>query len=159
MRDVGENLKTTLAGIQSPGRALPTLWRFGSGHVKQFVGSPAVPVVSTGLQPAADALAGRVKRFGRLVEGLLIKYREPLLEMQLVQERVADAAIALVTSSCTLARLDAEITREQVTPAGRSAAELYLKLAGRTFDRALAELKDNDDKALLDAATAALNEP
>jgi alkylation response protein AidB-like acyl-CoA dehydrogenase len=157
MRDTGEMLKATMEGVKSGVRTVPTLWRFASRRARRIVTPPVVPVVSASLRGEAEGLAGRVQRFGRLVENLLIHYREPLLEMQLIQERVADMAIALVTSACTLARLDAELARGGIPDTHLTAGRLYLSLAARTFDNRITELVDNDDRALLAAAAAALN--
>ena len=85
----------------------------------------------------ADSLARRVARFGRTVERLLIANREAILDRQYIQERIADAAIALVTSACTLSRWDHSMARDRATPAERSAAELYLRMANRRFDESL----------------------
>ena len=57
--------------------------------------------------------------------------------MQYLQERVADAAIASVTSACTLSRWDRSEALNRATPAERSAAELYLRMANRRFDESL----------------------
>jgi len=108
------------------------------------------------LRPIADALARRVARFGRTVDRLLITHRESILDRQYIQERIADAAIALVTSACTLSRWDHSLARQQATPAQRSAAELYLRMANRRFDDALRSLNHNDDRLTTEAANAAL---
>ena len=105
----------------------------------------------------ADSVARRVARFGRTVERLLIANREAILERQYIQERIADAAIALVTSACTLSRWDLSITQNSTTPAARTAAELYLRMAHRRFDESLRALTHNDDRLTTEAALAALH--
>jgi len=108
------------------------------------------------LRPMADALGRRVARFGRTVERVLIAHREAVLDRQYVQERIADAAIALVTSACTLSRWDHALAHKRATSAERSAAELYLRMANRRFDDALRSLNHNDDRLTTEAANAAL---
>lgn len=152
MRDIGEGFKETLAGLKRPSRFVPTLWRFGREHVGRMARTPSIPIASTMLRPAADALARRVSRFSWAVERVLVKYREAVLERQYVQERIADAAIALVTSSCTLARLDREVASGKSSQADREAGLLYLRMANRRFDQALRDLDHNDDE--LTSATA-----
>jgi len=156
MRDIGAGLKSTLDGLKKPGSFLPALWSFTSERFGRMVRTPAIPVASTMLRPMADALAHRVARFGRTVERLLISHRESILDRQYVQERIADAAIALVTSACTLSRWDHSLAHQQATPAHRSAAELYLRMANRRFDDALRSLNHNDDRLTTEAANAAL---
>ena len=75
---------------------------------------------------------------------------------QLILERIASAAIALVTASCTLARLDAQLTANTDGPGDHEAAELYLRMAFRRCDESLHSLKHNDDEATLAAASAAV---
>jgi acyl-CoA dehydrogenase family protein 9 len=156
VHDVAEDLKATLAGLKSPARFVPTLWRFGSARFLRMARSPQMPVVSDELRPFADLLARRVPRFARAVERLLVQHRESFLDRQYLQERVADAAIALYTASCTLARLDREAANSTGTAAGRAAGRLYLRMANRTFDRALNDLDRNDDDATTATAVAAL---
>ena len=83
-------------------------------------------------------------------------HREAVLRRQLILERIAWAAIALVTASCTLARLDAQLAAKSDGPGDREAAELYLRMAFRRCDESLHALKHNDDHATLAAADAAL---
>jgi alkylation response protein AidB-like acyl-CoA dehydrogenase len=121
MRDVGEGLKATLEGLKRPSRALPTLWRFGRAHVARRLRRPPVPVASAALRPFARALGRRVARFARAVERTLVRHREEVLERQYVHERFADAAIALYSASCTLARLDHELASGTATDLDREA--------------------------------------
>src|SRR5262249_5643197 len=106
MREIGEGLIATLDGLKSPGRFLPTFWSFTRDHFGRIVRTPKVPVASSMLRPMADAFSRRVARFGRAVERVLIAHREATLDRQYLQERIADAAIALVTAACTLSRWD-----------------------------------------------------
>jgi acyl-CoA dehydrogenase family member 9 len=156
MRDIGEDLKATLGGLKSPSTFLPTFWNFTRDHFGRMVRTPTVPVATAMLRPMAESLARRVARFGRTVERLLITHREAILERQYIQERIADAAIALVTASCTLSRWDGSEVRGRAIPAERSAAELYLRMANRRFDQALRALSHNDDRLTTEAAHDAL---
>jgi len=156
MHDIAEGLKASLDGLKKPGSFLPTLWSFTSERLGRMVRTPVVPVASPMLRPMADALARRVARFGRTVERLLIAHRESILDRQYVQERIADATIALVTSACTLSRWDHALAHQQATPAEQSAAELYLRMANRRFDDSLRSLNHNDDRLTTEAANAAL---
>ncbi|MFO0910050.1 MAG: acyl-CoA dehydrogenase family protein [Isosphaeraceae bacterium] len=156
MRDVGEGLKSTLEGLKSPSRFLPTLWTFGRGRLSQVLHRPVVPALSPELRADADLLARRVSKFARVVEHVLVTHREAVFDRQLVLERIADAAIALYTASCTIARLDREIACRSGTTAGQAAGRLYLRMANQTIDRALADLRYNHDDTILKAAKAAL---
>jgi alkylation response protein AidB-like acyl-CoA dehydrogenase len=156
MRDIGEGFKSTLAGLKSPSRIFPTLWDFGRERLLRLAKAPEVPVSSKSLRPDASALAVRLARFAWAVEQSLMKHREAILDRQYVLERIADAAIALTTASCTLARLDRELSANSGTDSGRAAGRLYLRMANRRFDQALHELRHNDDDATNAAAEAVL---
>ena len=156
MREIGEGLKATLDGLKRPGSFLPTFWKFTRSHFGAMIQTPVVPVATPMLRPMAEALGRRIGRFGRTVERLLIANREAILDRQYIQERIADAAIALVTSACTLSRWDRSESLEQATPAERSAAELYLRMANRRFDESLRGLGQNDDRLTSEAANTAL---
>jgi acyl-CoA dehydrogenase family member 9 len=156
MRDIAVGLKDTLDGLKKPSSFLSTLWGFSRDHVGRLVRTPVVPVVNPMLRPMADSLGRRVARFGRSVERVLVTHREAILDREYVQERIADAAIALVTGACTLSRWDLSITQSRSTPAERTAAELYLRMAQRRFDRSLQALSQNDDRLTTAAADAAL---
>jgi acyl-CoA dehydrogenase family protein 9 len=102
-------------------------------------------------------------RFNFAVNRALITYREPILDMQLVQERIAGAAMDLFASTCVLSRLDEEIqlARRNGNSASldHSAADLFLRQSFRRIRGFLAGLTDNDDKSLLAAANSVLGKP
>jgi acyl-CoA dehydrogenase family member 9 len=156
MRDIGLGLKGTLDGLKKGSTFLPTLWTFGRARLGRLVRAPVVPVATPMLRPIGEALARRVSRFGRTVERVIVSHREAVLDRQYVQERIADAAIALVTAACTLARWDRSLVTGKATPADEAAAELYLRMANRRFDDSLRALSHNDDRATTDAANLAL---
>jgi acyl-CoA dehydrogenase family member 9 len=149
MRDIGEGFKDTLAGLKSPARFLPTLWHFGSSRFLRLARPTRIPVASAELRPYADVLARQVARFSWVIERTLVKYRESLVDLQYIHERIADMAIALMTASCTLARLDREISDRSGKEAELLAGKLYLRI-----DHCFHELHHNDDALTSGAADA-----
>jgi acyl-CoA dehydrogenase family member 9 len=97
------------------------------------------------------------------VNRALITYREPILDMQLVQERIANAAMDIFASSCVLSRHDAELQFAQrngdSSQPDQLAARLFLRQSFRRIRGFLAGLTDNEDKSVLAAADAVLGEP
>jgi alkylation response protein AidB-like acyl-CoA dehydrogenase len=156
MRDVGEEFKATLKGMKSPRRFAPSLWKFGKERLVRFARPTVVPVKSSELQPFADALASRIAKFSWVVERVIVRYRESLMDKQYVQERIADAAIALTTAACTLARLDHSLVSKTGTEAERAAGKLYLRMARREFDRSVRALQQNDDASTNECAEAVI---
>jgi hypothetical protein len=102
-------------------------------------------------------------RFNLSVNRALITYREPVMDMQLVQDRIAGAAMEMFASACVISRLDAELQsvgRNGDAVAGsRQAADLFLRQSFHRIRRFLSELTDNDDRALLATANAVLGKP
>jgi acyl-CoA dehydrogenase family protein 9 len=156
MRDVGLGLKSTLQELKRLSSFLPALWSFSRDHMRRMVRPPVVPVEHAELKSDAARLARRVARFAGTVERVLVTHRETVLNRQLILERIANAAIALFTASCTLARLDSQLAANADGPGDREAAELFLSMAFRRCDLSLHELKHNDDPETLAAAEAAL---
>jgi acyl-CoA dehydrogenase family protein 9 len=164
MRGVGEQLKGVLEAWnhlrEQPLKELGTLWRFGRGQVESIFRVPDVPVRVVGLRRPARRLAFRVRDFGAAVQRLLMTYRENVLQMQYVQERIADAGCDLYASACTLSRLDHlladgngnldELRREV------AAGQYFLTLANRRIRHNLAALWENDDEAITATANAFL---
>ncbi|MBI3411347.1 MAG: acyl-CoA dehydrogenase family protein [Planctomycetes bacterium] len=170
MRGVGESLKGVLEAARSPIKGIGTLWRFGKSQLAQRMFNPDVPVESAQLRREAKDLSGRVREFGVAVQQTLAHFRkkalknmngqsdeelaimEVVLKSQYMQERIADAACDLYASSCTLARLDHQLTRpsgngspkelEKELQAGR----YFLTLANRRIKHNLATLWDNSDE-------------
>jgi hypothetical protein len=81
-------------------------------------------------------------RFNVAVNRALVVYREPVLDMQLIQERIAGAAMELFASTCALSRWDSE-----------------LQARGRNGETQPLDFNDNDDRALLAVADSKLGKP
>src|SRR5262245_46521976 len=130
MRGVGESLKGVLGALKHPFKKFGTLWRFGKSQLAQRFINPDVPVQSSALRKEARELSARVREFGLAVQQTLAHFRkkalrngaadkgeelaimEVVLKSQYMQERIADAACDLYAASCTLARLDQLLTRQ-----------------------------------------------
>src|SRR6266566_301117 len=124
---------------------------------------PDVPVQSEQLRGQARELGRLIWRFNFAVNRALIMYREPILDMQLLQERIANAAMDLFASTCVLSRQDSEIQfarrNGDAAAPDHSAADLFLRQSFRRIRGFLAELTGNDDKSVLATANACLAKP
>src|SRR5438105_5257468 len=142
--------------IQSIGRAFNS----GMNRLSATVRTPGVPVRSTELRGFAGQLGRLIWRFNVAVNRALVVYREPVLDMQLLQERIAGAAMELFASTCTLSRWDAELQARgrngEGGPPDFTAPDYFLRRSARHAKQLLTELNDNDDKALLASANVAL---
>ena len=145
--------------MQRIGRAFNS----GISRLSATMRTPNVPVRSPELRDFAGQLGRLIWRFNVAVNRALVVYREPVLDMQLIQERIAGAAMELFASTCALSRWDAELQARghngERRPMDFTAPEYFLRKSIRHAKRLLAELNDNEDKTVIAAADAALGKP
>ena len=121
MRGPGMEFKELYDTMLKPTRGLGKAWNAGMSRLNSAVSVPAVPVRSAALRGYAGQLGRLIWRFNFAVNKALIQYREPVLDMQLVQERIANVAMEMFASACTLSRLDSELqaaSEQRRHPAG-----------------------------------------
>jgi alkylation response protein AidB-like acyl-CoA dehydrogenase len=164
MRGPGMEFKEIYDTMMKPSRdGMSKAWAAGKSRLGATIRVPDVPVQSEQLRSHARQLGRLIWRFNFAVNRALITYREPILDMQLVQERIANTAMDLFASTCVLSRLDSEIqfARRNGDAAVRdhSAADLFLRQSFRRIRGFLGGLTDNDDKAVLAAAKSSLAKP
>ncbi|HEY4283843.1 MAG TPA: acyl-CoA dehydrogenase family protein, partial [Chthoniobacterales bacterium] len=134
----------------------------GMNRLGSAVRVPNIPVQSDALRSHASQLGRLIWRFSLAVNRALITYREPILDMQLVQERIANSAMDLFASTCVLSRWDAELQAvgrngDSVAP-NHGAADLFLRQSARRVRGWLGSLNENDDKAVLATAGSLLQQ-
>ncbi len=161
MRGPGMEFKEIYDTMMKPSRdRMSKAWAAGKSRLGATIRVPDVPVQSEQVRGHARQLGHLIRRFNFAVNRSLITYREPILDMQLVQERIANAAMDLFASTCVLSRKDSEIQfarRNGDTAApSDSAADLFLRQSFRRIRAFLAGLTDNDDKSVLATADSCL---
>jgi len=161
MRGPGMEFKEIYDTMMKPSRdGMSKAWTAGKNRLSATILVPDVQVQSDQLRAHARQLGRLIRHFNFAVNRALITYREPILDMQLVQERIANAAMDLFASTCVLSRIDGEIqfasrNGNAVSP-DNSAADLFLRQSFRRIRGFLAGLTDNDDKAVIAAAKSCL---
>ena len=162
MRGPGMELKEIYDTMLRPSRGLGKAWTAGMNRLGATMRMPDVPVQSEELRAHARELGRLIRRFNFTVNRALITYREPILEMQLLQERIAGAAMELFASTCVLSRWDSELQfahrNGASAPQTNYAADLFLRQSFRRIPHFLSDMSDNDDKALVATANAALGQ-
>src|SRR5207302_9747583 len=165
MRGPGMEFKEIYDTMMKPTRerGFAKAWTAGKHRLGATVRVPEIPVRSPELRWFGNQLGRLIRRFNVAVNRALITYREPILDMQLVQERIANAALDLFASTCVLSHQDSEILLARrngdSAPLDHSAADLFLRQSFRRIRRFLGGLTDNDDKSLLAAADSVLGKP
>src|SRR5437016_862759 len=100
MRGPGMEFKEIYDTMMKPSRdGMSKAWVAGKNRLSATVRLPDVPVQSGQLRGQARALGRLIWRFNFAVNRALIMYREPIRDMQLVQERIANAAMDLFARS------------------------------------------------------------
>jgi acyl-CoA dehydrogenase family member 9 len=123
---------------------------------------PDVPVQRGELRGPAKAVAKHVKQLGLALPWVFLRAgsEEKFIQSQYVHERLADIAIDLYASSCTLSRLDDLLGRSngdaRHAQADVAAGKYFLALADRRIAQNFAALKDNDDAQTTATSDAAL---
>jgi len=165
MRGPGMEFKEIYDTMMKPTRerGFSKAWAAGKHRLGATVRVPEIPVRSAELRWSANQLGSLIRRFNVAVNRALITYREPILDMQLVQERIANAAMDLFASTCVLSRQDAELQLAQRNGNSSSpdqlAADLFLRQSFRRIRSFLAGLTDNEDKTVLATANSVLGKP
>jgi len=164
MRGPGMEFKEIYDTMMKPSRdRMGKAWAAGMNRLGAAIRVPDVPIRSEQLRANARQLGRLIWRFNFAVNRALITYREPILDMQLVQERIAGAAMDLFASTCVLSRWDGELQfarrNGDSASADHSAADLFLRQSFRRIRHFLGGLTDNDDKSLLATAKSFLDKP
>lgn len=139
LRDVGLELKEMTSFPSG-------FWEMAKRLMHRFA-PPKVPVYAKELKKPAKRLGQNVQSFGIHVLRMLYRYREGIVDKQLICERLAKAATALYTTAAVISRCDAEI--REGDRGGLSAATLYCRLALEKVDRQLDALSENCDEHVL----------
>jgi alkylation response protein AidB-like acyl-CoA dehydrogenase len=161
MRGPGMEFKEIYDTMMKPSRdRMSKAWAAGKNRLGATIRVPDVPVQSEQLRARGGQLGHLIRRFNFAVNRALITYREPILDMQLVQERIANAAMDLFASTCVLSRMDSEIQfarrNGDAAAPDHSASDLFLRQSFRRIRGFLGALTNNDDKAVLAAAKSSL---
>lgn len=152
MRDVGMELKDLIDTAKNPFNAPDALWRFGNQYWHRRGTTTVVPVNSPLLQQEAQNLGRAIRRFGIAVTRCLAKYREQIVEKQLVLDRIATSAMAIYTTAAVLSKLDSDLSRNSAPANDVAIAKLYCQQAMTTFDFSLKNLFSDFDASIESAS-------
>lgn len=148
MRDVGIYLKGTLDALANPFYHWNILGK-SLTHWINRIKAPTVPLESPQLREMAAELGIAVRQFGLAVTRLLTKYREGIMEKQLLLDRIANCAIAIYTATAVLSKLDADLRRSEKSQSSTgneiAIGMFYCRMANETFHHNLNGLWNNID--------------
>jgi alkylation response protein AidB-like acyl-CoA dehydrogenase len=124
-------------------------------------------IKSAALRPQADRLTAMIRDFSHQYKQACKRYREAMITRQVVQARLADAAIMLHAWCCTLSKLDSDMQKHAGGVSGnvntspefdrdRAGAIHFFDLAEVAIHQCFRALYENPDDTMLVAAAAAI---
>jgi acyl-CoA dehydrogenase family protein 9 len=110
------------------------------------------------LADEADMVADQIHALGLAVERLLIEHGKAIIEKQMLQERMANAAIDIYLSTAVLSRVTLALEKkgEDGAQEDLDAARLFIPMAMRRTRRAIRALEKNGDELMRTVAQRAL---
>jgi alkylation response protein AidB-like acyl-CoA dehydrogenase len=149
MRGPGLRMKEVADLVKRPWSGPGAMGRFAADCLRLRFSTPLVPVQSTELASSARRLEKLVRSLGTAVQNALVRYREEIVERQLVQERIAWVAMELFAAACTLSRWDHE--RGKNDRSHDAVARFCVADSLRRTENCLREINANDDPLLQEA--------
>ncbi len=167
LQQPGERLKALGQAFQHPLRSVGVIGSYLAGRARHSLERPGFTQVHPALEKEGQLVARLVHGFAAAVERVLIRHGETILERQLLQERLADAAIDIYLSTATLARASRAAVQHGTgnSDAGSEVASgvaeldcarLFIHTAFRRARRTLHGLHNNQDALVTAIARQAL---
>lgn len=132
-----EKLKALGSALRAPLRNLGLVTGYAAQRVRSIVGNtPDVDApVHPSLREHVRYFEKHVAELARAAEAAIMRHREKIVDRQLVLERLADMAVDMYATACTIARTQALIEEHGAERAAREIAlcDLFCVEAGRRF--------------------------
>jgi alkylation response protein AidB-like acyl-CoA dehydrogenase len=159
MKGVGENLEHVLKWARHPVGNFGRLAEFAHHEWSDLVVGHAMQGLHPELKAEGDLLAKLTNRLARSVVRVLGTYRERILDMELVHERVAGAAIELYAMAAVISRMQSMLDAPDGTERSRRdliVGKSFCHHAAQRARASLAQLSTKEDHRILDTADAVL---
>jgi alkylation response protein AidB-like acyl-CoA dehydrogenase len=145
-----EQLKALGSALRSPLRNLGLVTGYAVSRLKTAAGNhdKVDAAVHPSLKEHIEYFEKHVAELGRAAEAAITKYRKTIVERQFVLERLANMAIDMYATACTLARTQRLIEERGAEACAREIAlcDLFCVEAGRRFraNRLAADAREED---------------
>lgn len=140
------------------------LARFAHDQWRDIIVGPPVPDLHPDLAEQGESLARLTKLLARAVERVLMKHREEILDMQLIQQRIAGAVVQLYAMAAVISKLQSMLQSHSIA-AGNGHDRLdrdmivgkgFCRRAEETILKHMHELVENQDADVLAVADAVM---
>ena len=158
LQQPGEELRAVGKAFKDPLHSLGAISSYLTGRVKRTLVKPSFTKVHPALADEAELVAENIHGLALAVEKALIEHGKDIIERQLLQERMANAAIDCYLATAVLSRATSAIARSGVAGAADDldAARLFIPMAMRRARRAIRALERNADATVRAVAERAL---
>lgn len=159
LQQPGEELKKVGKAFKDPLHSIGAISSYLTGRVKRTLSKSQFTKVHPLLEDEADLVATNIHGLALAVEKALIEHGKEIIERQMLQERMANAAIDIYLSTAVLSRVTSAIAQhgEAGAAADLEAAHIFVPMAMRRARRAIRALDRNQDPRLSAMAQRALD--
>jgi acyl-CoA dehydrogenase family protein 9 len=159
LQQPGEELKEVGKAFRDPLHSIGAISSYLRGRVRRTVVKPDFTKVHELLADEADLVATQIHDLALAVEKSLIEHGKAIIEKQMLQERMANAAIDIYLSTAVLSRVTLAIAKKGEAGAAEDldAAKLFVPMAMRRTRRAVRALGRNGDELMRRVAKRALD--
>jgi acyl-CoA dehydrogenase family protein 9 len=160
LQQPGERLQAIGKAFKNPLQSIGAIGSYIAGRAKRQLVKPEFTKVHPALKDEAEQVAEVIHDLALAVESLLMAHGKEIIEKQFHQERLANAAIDIYLSICTLSRATAALEAvggdEARAASDLDCARLFVAAAARRSRRAVRALARNQDARLKAVAERAL---
>ena len=160
LQEPGERLKQIGKAFRDPLHSIGAIGGYIAGRAKRQLVKPEFTKVHPALKEEADQLAEVIHSLALGVESVLMSEGKAIIEKQFHQERLANAAIDIYLSICTLSRATAALEAaggdEAKAEPDVDCARLFVGAATRRARRSVRALSRNQDARQKAVASRAL---
>jgi acyl-CoA dehydrogenase family protein 9 len=159
LQQPGERLKALGKAFKDPIHSLGAIGGYLAGRAKRTMTKPSLGFVDPLLREEAELVAALVQDLALAVERAVMANGKAIVDMQFVQERLANAAIDIFVATAVLSRTTWEIERlggETAAEAQLDCARIFVPLAYRRARRNIRAVSKNQNPRLKAMAERAL---
>ena len=160
LQQPGERLKAIGKAFKDPIHSFGAIGDFLAGRAKRQITKPNFTKVHPALHEEAELVETLVHNLALGVENAILKHGKAIIDMQFLQERMANAAIDIYFATAVLSRTTWEIEkaggRVEDAASQIACARIFVPMAYRRARRNIRGLRRNQDPTLKSIAARAL---
>jgi len=150
LQQPGEELKQVGKAFKNPLKNIGAISSYVTGRAKRTITKNKFTKVHEALADEADLVETAIHDLALAVEKALIEHGKDIIERQMIQERMANAAIDIYLSTAVLSRATTAIKKHGEAGAkdDLDAAKIFIAMAMRRARRAIRAIEKNQDDRL-----------